>query len=1085
MKKQHNSRIINLRNLEAKNNWEEKLKKRMKEMKEKKINKQSNLMEKKINYEKRNLKIDKSMMRNDLLKNMKPNNNNNRQINNSGFIKREKNKKENNLNNRTTYNYNKKNLIKKQMITNQNINKNYNTNNSKIYFFKAKTINDTDLENNKNKYMNKTIEIDKKNNLNNENNNCNYAINNNILCVINSSNDNIMENFAIDNLHSKKAVYKNNSSSKLYSSPNKNLKISNYDEFDSNINKKVIYTNKNNFQKKDIKEKKAMYMDNNISYCNYIYKKNARNNSCLRREKYDKNIIKETKKENEVNVLNKNLNSPLPAFYIKKDRSLSNYGEKENKKKFIIEDDENIALPINEDFNRKKSNKKYYIYQNGINDSKSFIEKNNNINKIYDKIKAKKLIKTSLRKRRLSNSFAIKDTSNNELNKNNQTIFINRRKELNNLNKHKNHCNLYLNEEINDADNNFNKTVIHLYQNNKRIFETLKIKDIKDNNNIKKRENFFYNDDKTLENFFNSNDKTKLLNCKTRNIQKNIPPILNNLNNRIYTNKLNNLRKTTNKIYFKKNINDKNHEINNYTKSRTLNREKSKSNTSTINYDKENKEENNFNDSEFYYSFDEKINETINNNNHCFQKKIYNYFIKKPKIKISFIDRIIVKKNIKEKLLINNSFNLPNISEIENKTSSLKNISKEYNNFELSELDEKNDKISIDIKDDKKSELSSFQKISLGAKKLNEIFEKKNEPEVNKKIKRTITEENFYLGYSKLNDVIHRKSNIFNQNESTKEESNNNIQINKKIYTYKMPIKNKLQLEEEDNNLKIHEIKKDKINDDIKRITLNNTNNNFYSKINEINEDNNNEKISNNEEKKKLKKSKSTEKRNLDKLINKEIKKEKEVEEINKKIILEDLENYLNYLEKEKINKKEDIYEGINDSYNWKVIDELITTKNIKVENIIKIYIDICKENNFINKNNIFKINEYIKTIIEYYTNNLTKNQKEIIHLNMIEIFNDIDNIINNSNEHIYEILGNLFFILLKNKLYYMKDLNNFIEKEKSTQINIAKIVKYSILSSGNLLKQYHNDFKYTKLFNNNDIFINYITKEIFDKEKK
>jgi hypothetical protein len=300
-----------------------------------------------------------------------------------------------------------------------------------------------------------------------------------------------------------------------------------------------------------------------------------------------------------------------------------------------------------------------------------------------------------------------------------------------------------------------------------------------------------------------------------------------------------------------------------------------------------------------------------------------------------------------------------------------------------------------------------------------------------------------------------------------------------------MPIKNKLQLEEEDNNLKIHEIKKDKINDDIKRITLNNTNNNFYSKINEINEDNNNEKINNNEEKKKLKKSKSTEKRNLDKLINKEMKKEKEIEEINKKIILEDLDNYLNYLEKEKINKKEDIYEGINDSYNWKVIDELITTKNIKVEDIIKIYIDICKENNFINKKNIFKINEYIKTIIEYYTNNLTKNQKEIIHLNMIEIFNDIDNILNNSNEHIYEILGNLFFILLKNKLYYMKDLNNFIEKEKSTQINIAKIVKYSILSSGNLLKQYHNDFKYTKLFNNNDIFINYITKEIFDKEKK
>ena len=63
-----------------------------------------------------------------------------------------------------------------------------------------------------------------------------------------------------------------------------------------------------------------------------------------------------------------------------------------------------------------------------------------------------------------------------------------------------------------------------------------------------------------------------------------------------------------------------------------------------------------------------------------------------------------------------------------------------------------------------------------------------------------------------------------------------------------------------------------------------------------------------------------------------------------------------------------------------------------------------------------------------------------------------------------------------------MKDLNNFIDKEKSTQINVAKIVKYSILASGNLAKQYHNDFKFTKLFNNNDIFVDYVTKEIFKK---
>ena len=228
------------------------------------------------------------------------------------------------------------------------------------------------------------------------------------------------------------------------------------------------------------------------------------------------------------------------------------------------------------------------------------------------------------------------------------------------------------------------------------------------------------------------------------------------------------------------------------------------------------------------------------------------------------------------------------------------------------------------------------------------------------------------------------------------------------------------------------------------------------------------------------KKSKSTEKRIIiKKLDNENINKDLNI----KDIIIKDLNNYLEYLDKDKINNKEDIYEEMNDSYDWKIIDELITEKNVKVEDIIQIYIDICKNNKIeINKNNIFKINEYIKSIIEYYTNNISKNKKEIIHLNIIESFNNIDNIILNSNENIYEILGNLLFILLKNKLYYMKDLNNFIDKEKNTQINIAKIVKYSILASGNLAKQYHNDFKFTKLFNNNDIFVDYVTKEIFKK---
>ena len=235
------------------------------------------------------------------------------------------------------------------------------------------------------------------------------------------------------------------------------------------------------------------------------------------------------------------------------------------------------------------------------------------------------------------------------------------------------------------------------------------------------------------------------------------------------------------------------------------------------------------------------------------------------------------------------------------------------------------------------------------------------------------------------------------------------------------------------------------------------------------------------------KKSKSSEKRKFSKSRDELYKKiESEEEKINKDEIRKDLENYLKFLEKEGIKNKEDIYEELNDSYNWKTIDNLIMGKNLKLEEIIKIYIEICKNKKDFKNNDLFKANEYIKTIIEYYTNNLSKNQTEILHLNMIEIYMAIDNFVDNSDSlYMYEIMGNLLFVLIKNKLYYMKDLNNFIEKSNETQINIAKVVKYTIIASGNSSKKYHNDFKFTKLFNNNDIFTLYFTDELYNNKNK
>ena len=98
------------------------------------------------------------------------------------------------------------------------------------------------------------------------------------------------------------------------------------------------------------------------------------------------------------------------------------------------------------------------------------------------------------------------------------------------------------------------------------------------------------------------------------------------------------------------------------------------------------------------------------------------------------------------------------------------------------------------------------------------------------------------------------------------------------------------------------------------------------------------------------------------------------------------------------------------------------------------------------------------------------------IHSKKIELFLDIYNIsINNSN--LYEIMGYLLFLLLENnyKLFYIKDLNIFLNKDMNKQINIAKVVKYTIISFNNKSKKYFNIFKKTTLFKEGNIFNNYI----------
>ena len=98
----------------------------------------------------------------------------------------------------------------------------------------------------------------------------------------------------------------------------------------------------------------------------------------------------------------------------------------------------------------------------------------------------------------------------------------------------------------------------------------------------------------------------------------------------------------------------------------------------------------------------------------------------------------------------------------------------------------------------------------------------------------------------------------------------------------------------------------------------------------------------------------------------------------------------------------------------------------------------------------------------------------------MIKTFSNIDNIVE-QNKEMYKILGNLLFVLIDNKLFQIKFFNNYLKVDKKTQINLAIITKYCIISARKFAKKYLNDFKQTKLFINNDIFEKYVIENLKD----
>ena len=199
------------------------------------------------------------------------------------------------------------------------------------------------------------------------------------------------------------------------------------------------------------------------------------------------------------------------------------------------------------------------------------------------------------------------------------------------------------------------------------------------------------------------------------------------------------------------------------------------------------------------------------------------------------------------------------------------------------------------------------------------------------------------------------------------------------------------------------------------------------------------------------------------------------------KLIEKDIEKYGVFLNENNIINRSQLYKNnqIGNEYDWSQIEDILSQNKIDLGEIIRCYVEVCIDQ-ITNDAKIFIANDYIKNIIYYYSTNLTNKEKDIIHNKMVTLFMNIQDICID-NFIMKEIMGYLLFVLIENKLYFIKDLNNFIGMDIEIIKTIAEVIKYTIISSEAKSKKFHNDFKQTKLFVDNSIFNDYVTNKIQD----
>ena len=415
--------------------------------------------------------------------------------------------------------------------------------------------------------------------------------------------------------------------------------------------------------------------------------------------------------------------------------------------------------------------------------------------------------------------------------------------------------------------------------------------------------------------------------------------------------------------------------------------------------------------------------------------------IKEEKSSISEINKEfkkikVVRKNLnsKVKVKVKNNNNDKNINNIKKVRLNENEILKLNNNQETQSMIRNN-----------KSEIINYPQIPLSPKILKKLEEIYNSNINNYYIKNEEKKES-------KKPSIKLKSNSLLRKRSSSIKDKRNIKINERNDTLKIKLPNS---EARKKKYKINIVKRLKVkykknlnNFSEEKILINNCNN-------DINEDQNIMKR------------------------NKRIQKSKKEIERKKKIILiikEDLENYILFTK----NNMDNINLLIK-NYNYSIIGQLLMKEKIDLSNLIIFYLEISF-NIIDTKNKIYICNDYINNIIEKYKRTyLNKNNFIQTHEDILEILIDIiaGGFNKNQNKYKFDIVGALFYSLLINELFFVSDLNMFINCEEQIHINIAKIIRYIIIYSNNdkFKSQYFEVFKNSKLFFNNPIYFKYVTK--------